>query len=70
VRVDKVPVRRMKMFAKYGAGTKAALLARPAEPRQTATMLGVTWSLEAQAIDDALDLFALLIRHQSWFVMS
>ncbi|SEH00917.1 protein of unknown function [Nonomuraea solani] len=37
VRVDKVPVRRMKTLAKYGAGTKAPpLLARLAEPRQTA----------------------------------
>ncbi|MFI9846761.1 Tn3 family transposase [Nonomuraea sp. NPDC051941] len=61
VRVDKVPVRRMKTLAKYGAGTKAPLLARLSEPRKTATMLGVTRSLEAEAIDDALDLFALLM---------
>ncbi|WP_407670159.1 DUF4158 domain-containing protein [Nonomuraea solani] len=61
VRVGKVPVRRMKTLAKYGAGTKAPLLARLAEPRKTATMLGVTRSLEAEAIDDALDLFALLM---------
>ncbi|MGP3932136.1 hypothetical protein [Nonomuraea sp. KM88] len=61
VRVDKVPVRRMKTLAKYGAGTKAPLLARLAEPRKTATMLAVTRSLEAEAIDDALDLFALLM---------
>ncbi|MEQ4726218.1 DUF4158 domain-containing protein, partial [Nonomuraea sp. B19D2] len=33
VRVDKVPVRRMKTLAKYGAGTKAPLLARLSEPR-------------------------------------
>ncbi|MFI6478686.1 hypothetical protein ACIBH1_12195 [Nonomuraea sp. NPDC050663] len=40
VRVDKVPVRRMKTLAKYGAGTKAPLLARLNEPRKMATMLG------------------------------
>ncbi|MBE1559786.1 TnpA family transposase [Nonomuraea africana] len=61
VPVDKVPVRRMKTLAKYGAGTKAPLLARLSEPRKTATMLAVTRSLEAEAIDDALDLFALLM---------
>ncbi|MEV4895186.1 DUF4158 domain-containing protein, partial [Nonomuraea sp. NPDC055795] len=61
VRVDKVPVWRMNTLAKYGAGAKAPLLARLSEPRKTATMLGVTRSLEAEAIDDALDLFALLM---------
>ncbi|MER5321695.1 DUF4158 domain-containing protein [Streptosporangium roseum] len=61
VRVDKVPVRRLKTLAKYGAGSKAPLLARLHEPRKTATMLAVTRSLEAEAIDDALDLFALLM---------
>ncbi|MGV9775067.1 DUF4158 domain-containing protein [Streptosporangium sp. NPDC003464] len=61
VRVDKVPVRRMKTLAKYGAGTKAPLLARLNESRKTATMLAVARSLEAEAIDDALDLFALLM---------
>jgi TnpA family transposase len=61
VRVDKVPVRRMKTLARYGAGSKAPTLANLLEPRKTATLLAVTRSLEAQAIDDALDLFALLI---------
>ncbi|GAA2820899.1 hypothetical protein GCM10020220_006600 [Nonomuraea rubra] len=61
VRVDKVPVRRMKTLAKYGAVTKAPLLARLSKPRKTATMFAVTRSLEAEVIDDALDLFALLI---------
>ncbi|GAA4519276.1 DUF4158 domain-containing protein [Nonomuraea ferruginea] len=61
VRVNKVPVRRMKTLAKYGAGSKAPLLARLHEPRKTATMLAVTRSLESEAIDDALDLFALLM---------
>lgn len=61
VRVDKVPVRRMKTLARYGAGSKAPTLANLLEPRKTATLLAVTRSLEAQAIDDALDLFALLM---------
>ncbi|MET8339880.1 hypothetical protein ABZV14_26675 [Streptosporangium canum] len=55
VRVDKVPVRRMRTLTKYGAGSKARLH----EPRKTATMPAVTRSSEAEAIDDALDLFAL-----------
>ncbi|MGW3368511.1 Tn3 family transposase [Streptosporangium canum] len=61
VAVSKVPVRRMKTLAKYGAGSKAPALDRLVEPRRTATLLAVTRSLEAEAIDDALDLFALLI---------
>lgn len=65
VQVDKVPVRRMKTLAKYGAGSKAPLLGRLSEPRKTATLLAVTRSLEAEAIDDALDLFALLMASRS-----
>jgi hypothetical protein len=61
VRVDKVPVRRMKTLAKYGAGSKAPLLAWLDEPRKTATVPAVTRSLEAEAIDDALDRFTLLM---------
>ncbi|WP_106253053.1 Tn3 family transposase [Nonomuraea fuscirosea] len=61
VKVSKVPVRRMKTLAKYGAGSKAPALDRLVEPRRTATLLAVTRSLEAEAIDDALDLFALLM---------
>jgi hypothetical protein len=34
VEVSKVPVRRMKALARYGAGSKAPLLARLAEPRR------------------------------------
>ncbi|MFB4284280.1 Tn3 family transposase [Nonomuraea sp. MTCD27] len=61
VAVSKVPVRRMKTLAKYGAGSKAPALDRLIEPRRTATLLAVTRNLEADAIDDALDLFALLM---------
>ncbi|MFB9624848.1 Tn3 family transposase [Nonomuraea helvata] len=61
VAVSKVPVRRMKTLAKYGAGSKAPALDRLVEPRRTATLLAVTRSLEAEAIDDTLDLFALLM---------
>ncbi|MBN6056647.1 DUF4158 domain-containing protein, partial [Nonomuraea sp. RK-328] len=52
VAVSKVPVRRMKTLAKYGAGSKAPALDRLVEPRRTATLLAVTRSLEAEAIDD------------------
>jgi TnpA family transposase len=49
VAVSKVPVRRMKTLAKYGAGSKAPALDRLVEPRRTATLLAVTRSLEAEA---------------------
>ncbi|MEU8250686.1 hypothetical protein [Nonomuraea sp. NPDC048916] len=61
VEVSKVPIRRMKTLARYGSGSKALLPAKLREPRRTATLVAVTRSLEAEAIDDALDLFALLM---------
>ncbi|WP_405148766.1 hypothetical protein OG589_12265 [Sphaerisporangium sp. NBC_01403] len=51
----------MKTLSAYGAGSKAPALDQLVEPRRTATLLAVTRSLEAEAIDDALDLFALLM---------
>jgi hypothetical protein len=37
------------------------VLARLGEPKRTATLVAVVWHLEAVAVDDTLDLFALLM---------
>jgi len=46
---------------RFGLASKAPILAALAEPRRTATRLAITRHLDAVAIDDALDLFALLM---------
>ena len=56
-----VPANRMAMLARYGLASKAPTLEELAEPRRTATLLAVTRHLDAAAIDDALDLFVLLM---------
>jgi hypothetical protein len=61
VKVAGVPVNRMKLLARYGLGSKAPALARMEDPKKTATLVAVLQHLEAVAIDDALDLFALLM---------
>ena len=42
-------------------GSKASALARLGEPKRTATLVAVVRHLEAVAVDDTLDLFALLM---------
>ena len=64
IEVSKVPVRRMKTLARYGAVEQGAfLLGTPgrAAADSDAGSGANTRSLEAEAIDDALDLFALLM---------
>jgi hypothetical protein len=56
-----VPANRMAALARYGLSSKAPTLAALAEPRRTATLLAATRHLEAVAIDEALDLFAMLM---------
>lgn len=56
-----VPANRLATLARYGLASKAPILSALAEPRRTATLLAVTRHLDAVAIDDALDLFALLM---------
>jgi hypothetical protein len=60
VRVDQVPPNRMKVLARVGAGSKAPALARMYDPKRTAVLVAEARHLQAVAIDDALDLFALL----------
>jgi hypothetical protein len=61
VNLSRVPVNRLATLAQYGMYSKAAALERTPEPRRTALVTAVVRNLEAQAIDDALDLFALLM---------
>ena len=56
-----LPVAPVRALARYGMGAKAQTLRRLAEPRQTATLVATAVALEAAAVDDALDMFDLLI---------
>jgi len=59
-----VPANRVAALARYGLASKAPTLQALAEPRRTATLLAMTRHLDAVAIDDALDLFALLMANR------
>jgi hypothetical protein len=61
VNLSRVPVNRLNTLARYGQLSKAQTIERAPEPRQTALLTAVVRQLEAQAIDDALDLFVLLM---------
>ncbi|MFI5809075.1 Tn3 family transposase [Streptomyces sp. NPDC051561] len=61
VKLDKIPPNRLSALARYGLGTKAAKLERTPEPKRTAMLTAVMRHLEAKAIDDALDLFEILM---------
>jgi hypothetical protein len=61
VKLDKIPPNRLSAPARYGLGTKAAKLERAPEPKRTAMLTAVMRHLEAKAIDDALDLFEILM---------
>ncbi|MGA5578397.1 Tn3 family transposase [Streptomyces koyangensis] len=61
LRLDKVPPNRLSALARYGLGTKAPKLERTSEPKRTAMLTAVMRHLEAKAIDDALDLFEILM---------
>ncbi|MFD8916088.1 Tn3 family transposase [Streptomyces sp. NPDC059575] len=61
VNLSRVPVNRLSTLARYGQLSKAQTIERAPEPRRTALLTAVVRQLEAQAVDDALDLFALLM---------
>ncbi len=62
VRIGKVPPNRLAALARTGLGSKAPNLQRTPEPKRTALLTSVVRHLEASAIDDALDLFTLLMQ--------
>ncbi|MGP5220776.1 MULTISPECIES: Tn3 family transposase [Micrococcaceae] len=61
VDMSEVPAARVRELARYGLGAKAQSLRRLAEPRRSATLVATVAALEAAAVDDALDLFDLLM---------
>ncbi|MEV4183935.1 DUF4158 domain-containing protein [Streptosporangium canum] len=61
LRLAHVPPNRLAALARYGLGSKTPNLARAGEPKRTAMVCAVVRHLEAMAIDDALDLFVLLM---------
>lgn len=64
VNLSRVPVNRLSTLARYGQLSKAQTILRAPEPRRTALLAAVVRQLEAQAVDDALDLFAVLMANR------
>ena len=52
---------RVEALARYGLATKAPTLRGLTDPRRTATLLAAARALEVSAVDDVLDLSALLM---------
>jgi hypothetical protein len=56
-----VPQRWVVALARYGMAATATALRRHPEPRRVATLLATVRSLEARSVDDALELFDVLM---------
>ncbi len=61
LKLSQIPPNRMAALARYALGSRAPLLERAAEPKRTAMLTAVMRHLEAKAIDEALDLFQVLM---------
>ncbi|MCZ7431685.1 DUF4158 domain-containing protein [Streptomyces sp. WMMC1477] len=61
LRLSQIPPNRMAALARYALGSKAPLRERAAAPKRTAMLTAVMRRLEAKAIDEALDLFQVLM---------
>jgi Domain of unknown function (DUF4158)/Tn3 transposase DDE domain len=57
-----LPGNRVLALARYGMSAKAPALRELKEPRRTATLVATVRHLEQTAIDDALDLFSVLMQ--------
>ena len=64
VNLSRVPVNRLSALARYGQLSKAQTIERAPEPRGTALLTAVVRQLEAQAVNNALDLFTVLMSNQ------
>ncbi len=64
VNLSRAPVNRLSALARYGQLSKAQTILRASEPRRTALLTAVVRQLEAQAVDDALYLFAVLMANR------
>ncbi len=61
VDVSEVPAGRLEVLARQGLAGNAAVLRRLPQRRRTATLLATVRALQVAAVDDALDLFAVLM---------
>lgn len=61
LRRNRVLLPGVSVLARYALGSKTPLLERAAEPKRTAMLTAVMRHLEAKAIDEALDLFQVLM---------
>jgi TnpA family transposase len=59
--LDHLPPNRLRDLARYGAAARAQAIARMAPERRLATLLAFAHAFEGIALDDALDLFDLII---------
>jgi len=59
--LEHLPLNRLRTLARYGAAARAQAIARMAPERRTATLLAFAQAFERTAMDDALDLFDLLV---------
>jgi len=61
VDVNAVPVGRLQVLARQGLAANAAVLRRLPQRRRAVTLLATARALQVAAVDDALDLFAVLM---------
>ena len=59
--LEHLPLNRLRAVARYGAAARAQAIARMARERRTATLLAFAQAFERTAMDDAIDLFDLLV---------
>lgn len=59
--LSRVPAGRLGLLARQGLSTDAAMLRRLPAARRTATLVAVVGALTVTAVDDVLDLFAVLM---------
>jgi hypothetical protein len=59
--LEHLPLNRLRTLARYGAAARAQAIARMAPERRTATLLAFAQAFERTAMDDAIDLFDLLV---------
>src|SRR5713101_3099589 len=59
--LEHLPQNRLRAIARYGAAARAQAIARMAPERRIATLLAFAQAFERTAMDDALDLFDLLV---------
>ena len=59
--LDHLPLNRLRALARYAAAARAQAIARMAPERRMATLLAFAHAFERMAMDDAFDLFDLLM---------